>query len=130
MWALGKPPLWQRFRPAEVHNAVSHWNPVSARIEAEKPMPQYVIEFGAEKLRFIGAAIEASLAEPHDIAIDSSPDAMSYATTGRGLREVLDDLEEGIAAPAIIRNGDPRIRYALITSPGVHAPQLTLWMER
>jgi hypothetical protein len=44
------------------------------------------------------------------------------------LREVLDDLEAGIAASAIIRNGDPRIRYALITSPKTHAPQLTSWM--
>lgn len=91
-------------------------------------MAQYVIEFGAEKLRFIGEAIRASLAEPHEIVIDSTQNEMSYADTGKTLCEVLEDLEAGIVRSAIIRNSDPRIRYALITSPKVHVPGLTLWM--
>jgi len=90
-------------------------------------MPQYVIEFGGEQLRFIGAAIEASLAQPHNLAIDSTQDPMSYAATGRSLSEVLNDLETGTAASAIIRNGDSRIRYALISSPKLHATR-SWWM--
>ncbi len=90
-------------------------------------MPQYVIEFGGEQLRFIGAAIEAILAHPHNIAIDSTQDQMSYAETGKSLSEVLNDLETGTAASAVIRNGDSRIRYALISSPKLHATR-SWWM--
>jgi hypothetical protein len=91
-------------------------------------MSQYVIEFGAEQLRFVADAIKLNLPEPRQICIDSSHGEMSYAETAKTFDEVLNDLAAGTVASAIIRTSDLRIRYALITSPQIHVPRLSLWM--
>ena len=91
-------------------------------------MPQFVVEFGAQQLRFVAEAIKLNLAEPSRISIDSADREMSYADTAKTFDEVLNDLAGGTVASAIIRTSDARIRYALITSPRTHVPPLTLWM--
>jgi|SRR5579872_5706646 len=91
-------------------------------------MPQFVIEFGAERLETVSAAIKANLVEPLRISIDSSESEMSYSDTTETLDEVITELAAGSVRSAIIRTSDPRIRYGLITSPRVHVPPLTLWM--
>lgn len=91
-------------------------------------MPQFVIEFGARQLGAVAEAIKLTLARPSRISIDSTDYEMSYSDTAKAFDEVLSELERGTVASAIIRNNDPRIRYALITSPRTHVPPLTLWM--
>jgi hypothetical protein len=91
-------------------------------------MPQFVIEFGAEQLESVASAIKATVAEPLRISIDSEESEMSYSATARTLDEVATDLATGSVPSAIIRTTDPRIRYALITSPRIHVPPLALWM--
>jgi hypothetical protein len=44
-------------------------------------MAQFVVEFGAEQLRFVAAAIKATVSEPFRISIDSADVAMSYSET-------------------------------------------------
>jgi hypothetical protein len=53
---------------------------------------------------------------------------MWYTDTAKEFREVLNDLEIGSATSISIWNSDPRIRYALITSPTLHVPPMRLWM--
>lgn len=91
-------------------------------------MAQFVVEFGAEQLRFVGTAIKSTVAEPFRIWIDCADAAMCYSETAKTLDEVAVDLQAGSVASAIIRTSDPRIRYALITSPKIHVPPLGLWM--
>lgn len=91
-------------------------------------MPQFVIEFGAHQLQVVADAIKLNLAQPSRISIDTTDSQMSFADTAKTFDEVLNDLAAGTVASAIIRTSDPRIRYALITSPSIHIPPLTLWM--
>jgi hypothetical protein len=91
-------------------------------------MPQFVVEFGAEQIRFVVAAIRSTIAEPFRIKIDSANAEMCYSDTAKTLDEVSIDLQAGSVVSTIIRTGDARIRYALITSPKVHVPPLGLWM--
>lgn len=91
-------------------------------------MSQYVIEFGAEQLRSVVDAIKLILPEPRQIWIDSSHGTMSYTSTAKTFDELVNDLATGIVASAVIRTTDAAIRCALITSPKIHIPPLTLWM--
>lgn len=91
-------------------------------------MAQFVVEFGAEQLRFVLEAIKSTVSEPFRMSVDAADSQMFYTGTSKNLDEVAVALQERTVASVCIRTGDPRIRYALITSPMVHVPPLGLWM--
>lgn len=93
-----------------------------------EPVSQYVIEFGAETVRAIAEAITRVLLAPYDISVDEPQRECNYVSVDKPLSLVIDDLEKGAVASAIIRGRDERIRYALITRPRFNKSKLSKWM--
>jgi hypothetical protein len=91
-------------------------------------MSQYVIEFAAESVQAIAAAIALCLSQPINISVDEAGRECHYVETERLLTQVIADLEAGTVASAVIRCTDERIRYALICSPLFSKSGLSKWM--
>ena len=90
-------------------------------------MSQFVIEFGADQVAAISAAIASCIPSVLTIAVDVGGE-FAYAQTEKSLTRVVADLETGALASAVIRCSDERIRYALIHSPLFNQAGFTKWM--
>ncbi len=91
-------------------------------------MSQYVIEFGAERVQAIAAAIALCLPSQITVSVDQADQEFTYRETERPLSRVVEDLEAGTIRSAVVRRGDERIRYALISSPLFNKQGLSKWM--
>jgi hypothetical protein len=91
-------------------------------------MAQYVIEFGSENIGPVAHSIQQCLDRPYELVACDLHHELAPGEVRGSLADILKGLESGHLGSVTLRNGDARIRYALITSPRLDGCTLNLWI--